>query len=48
MIFLLETCFNVSKLKSPVIKICFIFVSKARPIESSIVEITVLLEFGGL
>ena len=48
MIFLSETCFTVSKLKSPVIKIFFIFVSKARPIESSVVEITVLLEFGGL
>ena len=48
MILLLETCFNVSKLKSSVIKIFFIYVSIARPVESSIVKITVLLESGDL
>ena len=51
MIFLLETCFNVSKFKSPVIKI-FLYLyrkqdrSNLQLLRSSIVEITALFEFG--
>ena len=43
-----ELSFRMSRLKSPVIKILEILVSKASPIESSIVDKMAFVELGGL
>ena len=46
--FQLELSFRISRLKSPVIKILEILVSKASPIESSIDDKMAFVKLGGL
>ena len=46
--FRLELSFRISKLKSPVIKILEMLVSKSSPIESSIDDKIAFVEMGGL